>query len=139
LPPTPKELQAFLADESPTAYEAVVDRLLSSPRYGERWGRHWMDVWRYTDWFGLGKEPRWSQAHIWHWRDWIIESLNEDKPYDRMVEEMLAADERSPEDTSALRALGYLGRNWYLFNRNISLDATIEHTARGFLGLTINC
>src|SRR6185295_6565724 len=77
--------------------------------------------------------------HIWHWRDWIIESLNEDKPYDRMVEEMLAADERSPEDTSALRALGYLGRNWYLFNRNISLDATIEHTARGFLGLTINC
>ena len=96
LPPTPDELHAFLADESPDAYEKVVDRLLASPRYGERWGRHWMDVWRYSDWAGWGKQVRDSQPHIWHWRDWIVESLNRDKPYDRMIVEMLAADEAAP-------------------------------------------
>ncbi len=63
------------------------------PRYGERWGRHWMDVWRYSDWAGWGKQVRDSQPHIWHWRDWIVESLNSDMPYDRMVIAMLAADE----------------------------------------------
>jgi mono/diheme cytochrome c family protein len=139
LPPTRQELHAFLADESPTAYESVVDRLLASPQYGERWGRHWMDIWRYSDWFGLRKEARYSQRHIWHWRDWIIESLNSDKPYDRMIEEMLAADELAPDDPQALRALGYLGRNWYLFNRNVWLDNIVEHTGRGFLGLTVQC
>ena len=82
--------------KSPDAYEKVVDRLLASPRYGERWGRHWMDVWRYSDWAGWGKQVRDSQPHIWHWRDWIVESLNGDKPYDRMVVEMLAADEDAP-------------------------------------------
>src|SRR5262249_29650049 len=76
LPPTRDELHAFLADESPDAYEKVVDRLLASPRYGERWARHWMDVWRYSDWGGFGTEVRESQKHIWHWRDWIVESLN---------------------------------------------------------------
>src|SRR5262249_21690363 len=70
LPPKPTELHAFLADTSPDAYEKVVDRLLASPRYGERWGRHWMDVWRYSDWAGYGKQVRDSQPHIWHWRDW---------------------------------------------------------------------
>ena len=95
LPPTPDELHAFLDDDGPDAYEKVVDRLLDSPRYGERWGRHWMDVWRYSDWAGWGQQVRDSQPHIWHWRDWIVESLNRDKPYDRMVVEMLAADEES--------------------------------------------
>src|SRR5690606_10041462 len=75
LPPTPQELQQFLADDSPDAYEKVVQRLLDSPRYGERWGRHWMDVWRYSDWDGYGKEIRESKPHIWRWRDWIVESL----------------------------------------------------------------
>ena len=98
LPPEPEELHAFLADESADAYEQVVDRLLASPRYGERWGRHWMDVWRYSDWAGWGKQVRDSQPHIWHWRDWIVESLNRDQPYDRMVVAMLAADEASPDD-----------------------------------------
>ena len=93
LPPTPEELHAFLADPSPDAYEKVVDRLLASPQYGERWGRHWMDVWRYSDWAGYRKEVRDSQPHIWRWRDWIVESLNADKGYDRMVVEMLAGDE----------------------------------------------
>src|SRR5579871_183473 len=139
LPPTPAELQAFLDDRSGDAYEKVVDRLLASPRYGERWGRHWMDVWRYADWAGYGAEVRDSQPHIWHWRDWIIESLNADKGYDRMVEEMLAADELAPGDADAVRATGFLVRNWYKFNRNTWLERTVEHTGKAFLGVTLNC
>lgn len=139
LPPTAAELRAFLADTSQDAYEKVVDRLLASPRYGERWGRHWMDVWRYSDWDGFKKEVRESQPHIWRWRDWIVESLNADKPYDRMIVEMLAADEVSPLDSSARRATGFLVRNWYKFNRNVWLDNTVEHTAKAFLGITLNC
>lgn len=139
LPPTRDELQVFLADDSPAAWDRVVDRLLDSPHYGERWGRHWMDVWRYTDWYGLGKQLRNSQKHIWHWRDWIIESLNEDKGYDRMVLEMLAGDELAPTDPKTLRATGFLARNYYLFNRTTWLDSTIEHTSKAFLGLTMNC
>jgi hypothetical protein len=139
LPPTSAELHAFLDDPSPDAFEKVVDRLLASPLYGERWGRHWMDVWRYADWAGYGAEIRDSQPHIWHWRDWIIESLNADKGYDRMVQEMLAADELAPGDTDAVRATGFLVRNWYKFNRNTWLERTVEHTGKAFLGVTLNC
>lgn len=139
LPPTPQEMQAFLADSSPDAYDKVVTRLLDSKHHGERWGRHWMDVWRYSDWDGYGAEVRESQPHIWRWRDWIVESLNADKPYDRMIVEMLAADELAPEDPATLRATGYLVRNWYKFNRNSWLDASIEHTGKAFMGVTFNC
>ncbi len=139
LPPVPEELRAFVADESADAYEKVVDRLLASPQYGERWGRHWMDVWRYSDWDGYAAEVRESQPHIWRWRDWIVESLNADKPYHEMIVEMLAADEVAPLDENAHRATGFLVRNWYKFNRNVWLDATVEHTAKGFLGITMNC
>ena len=137
LPPTPEELAAF--DGSPEAYNAAVDKLLASPQYGERWGRHWMDVWRYSDWDGYGNEIRESKPHIWRWRDWIVESLNADKPYDRMVQEMLAADELAPDDADALRATGYLVRSWYKFNRNKWLDDAVEHTGKAFLGVTFNC
>src|SRR5213078_545323 len=123
LPPTREELHAFLSDASPDAYEKVVDRLLAFPLYGERWGRHWMDVWRYADGAGFGAQVRDSQPHIWHWRDWIVESLNADKGYDRMVVEMLAADELTPEDTSNLRATGYLVRNYKLLSREKWLQA----------------
>jgi hypothetical protein len=139
LPPTREEAAAFLADTSPQAYEKVVDRLLNSPQYGERWGRHWMDVWRYSDWWGLGAEVRNSQKHIWHWRDWIVESLNADKGYDQMVREMLAADELYPTDADRLRASGYLARSYFLFNRNTWLEEVVEHTSKSFLGLTMNC
>ncbi|HEY7422719.1 MAG TPA: DUF1553 domain-containing protein [Gemmataceae bacterium] len=139
LPPTAAELHAFLDDRAPDAYEKVVDRLLASPRYGERWGRHRMDVWRYADWAGYGAEVRDSQPHIWHWRDWIIESLNADKGYDRMVQEMLAADELAPGDAGTVRATGFLVRNWYKFNRNVWLERTVEHTGKAFLGVTLNC
>jgi mono/diheme cytochrome c family protein len=139
LAPTPQELRAYLDDRSSDAYEKAVDRLLNSPRYGERWGRHWMDVWRYSDWAGFGAEVRESQPHIWRWRDWIVESLNSDKGYDRMVTEMLAGDELAPDDPATLRATGYLVRNWYKFNRNSWLQNTVDHTAKAFLGVTLNC
>lgn len=139
LPPTRKQLQAYLQDESPEAWQNVVDSLLDSPHYGERWGRHWMDVWRYSDWDGFKQQLRGSQRHIWHWRDWIVQSLNDDKGYDRMIVEMLAADEETPNDTLALPATGFLARNYHKSNRNIWLDATVEHTAKAFLGMTLNC
>ncbi len=141
LPPTRDQLRAFLADSSSDADEKVVDRLLDDKAYGERWGRHWMDVWRYSDWYGrrAQKEIRYSQYHIWRWRDWIIESLNADKGYDRMLMEMLAADELAPGDQDALRATGFLARNWYKFNRAAWMQETVEHTSMGFLGLTLKC
>ncbi|MEO2036822.1 MAG: PSD1 and planctomycete cytochrome C domain-containing protein [Planctomycetaceae bacterium] len=139
LPPTREELHSYLRESADTAYEAVVDRLLSSPQYGERWGRHWMDVWRYTDWSGLDNKMRHSQKHIWRWRDWIIESLNQDKGYDRMAQEMLAGYELDPASPEVVRATGFLARNWYLYNRNFWLDDIIEHTSKGFLGVTLNC
>jgi hypothetical protein len=141
LSPTTEEQRAFAADTSRDAYEKVVDRLLDDPRYGERWGRHWMDIWRYSDWAGWsgGNQIRDSQPHIWRWRDWIVESLNEDKGYDRMILEMLAADEFAPEDTNALRATGYLARNYKMLSREQWMEDTIKHTAQAFLGLTIGC
>lgn len=139
LPPTQAELDAFAADESSDAYDRVVNRLLESPQYGERWGRHWMDVWRYSDWWGLGAEVRNSQKHIWHWRDWIVESLNADKGYDQMLREMLAADELYPDDLARLRAGGFLARQYFKFNRTTWLDGVVEHTSKAMLGLTANC
>ena len=139
LPPDAGEITSFKADQRPDWYERAVDRLLDDPRHGERWGRHWMDIWRYSDWWGLGDQLRNSQKHIWHWRDWIIESLNADTPYDEMVRLMLAADEIAPTDLGKLRASGYLARNYFLFNRNQWMDETVEHVGKGLLGLTINC
>jgi hypothetical protein len=139
LPPTREALQAFLAGGSPGAEERIVDKLLADPRHGERWGRHWMDVWRYSDWYGLGDEIRYSHPHIWRWRDWIVAALNSDKGYDRMIEEMLAGDELAPDDPATVRATGFLVRNWDVFNRNAWLAGTVEHTARAFLGVTIQC
>jgi len=141
LPPTREELHAFLADTAPDAYERVVDRLLSDPRHGERWARHWMDVWRYSDWFGRRQVPDvWNSApQIWRWRDWIVRSLNADHGYDHMVKAMLAADEIAPLDDEAAVATGYLVRNWYALNPNEWMRANVEHTGKAFLGLTFNC
>lgn len=144
LPPSPEEIAVFLDDLNEShppheIYSRIVDRLLNSPQYGERWARHFMDIWRYSDWYGLGAQLRYSQKHLWHWRDWIVESLNADKGYDEMVVQMLAADELAPEDRDNLRATGFLARSYYLFNRTTWLDATIEHTSRAFLGVTMQC
>lgn len=137
--PEADEIEAFESDFSPDWYEKAVDRLLNDPRYGERWARHWMDIWRYSDWWGLGEQLRNSQRHMWHWRDWIVESLNNDTPYDEMVRLMLAADELAPDDLDKLRATGFLARNYYIFNRHSWLDETVEHVSKSLLGLTMNC
>jgi hypothetical protein len=140
LSPSPEAIREFI-EESKTnsnAYVDVVDQLLDDPAYGERWGRHWMDVWRYSDWAGYKASLRDSQRHIWHWRDWIIESLNKDKPYDRMLVEMLAADEVAPEDADAVRATGFLARN-YFHDRDQWMDNVVKHTSQGFLGITVGC
>jgi len=141
LPPTRNQLHDFLADDSPRAYEDVVDRLLASPQYAERWARHWMDVWRYSDWYGRRSrnDVRNSYPHVWRWRDWIIDSLATDKGYDQMVTEMLAADEIAPEDDDTIVATGYLVRNWYKLNYNIWMKDLVEHTGKAFLSLTLNC
>jgi hypothetical protein len=139
VPPSEADIAAFENDQDPQRYERTVERLLDDPRHGERWARHWMDIWRYSDWWGLGDQLRNSQKHIWHWRDWIVESLNEDVPYDEMVRLMLAADETHPNDLSKLRATGYLARNYFLFNRPQWMEETVEHVSKGFLGLTMNC
>ena len=139
LPPSPANLAASESDHSPDWYEQIVDRLLEDPRHGERWARHWMDIWRYSDWWGFGDQLRNSQKHIWHWRDWIIESLNTNILYDELIRQMLAADELYPEDLQKLRATGYLARNYFLFNRNQWLEETVEHVSKGFMGLTLNC
>jgi hypothetical protein len=139
VPPGPAEARLALDAPEDVWYGQTVERLLADPRHGERWGRHWMDIWRYSDWWGLGAQLRNSQKHIWHWRDWIIEALNADTPYDEMVRLMLAADEIAPEDPNSLRATGFLARNWFLFNRNTWMEETVEHVGKAFLGLTLNC
>jgi len=106
LPPTPEEVEAFLADDGAAAYERVVDRLLSSPRYGERWARHWMDVVHYAETHGHDQDrPR---EHAWPYRDYLIRSFNDDKPYARFVQEQIAGDVLFPGDEQALIATGLL-------------------------------
>ncbi|WP_437200815.1 DUF1553 domain-containing protein [Planctomicrobium sp. SH664] len=141
VPPTVEELRDFLNDESPEAYEAVVDRLLEDPRYGQRWARHWLDVWRYSDWYGRREvsDVRNSAPQIWRWRDWVVSSLNADVGYDEMIRLMLAADEIGPEDDDAVVATGYLIRNWYAINPNDWMRSNVEHVGKAFLGLTFNC
>ena len=136
VPPTPAETARFLREGS---FEAAVDRLLDDRRYGERWGRHWMDIWRYSDWYGYNAEIRNSQKHIWRWRDWIVESLNADKPYDRMITEMLAGDEVAPGDPDTVRATGFLARNYSKFDRDGWMQDAVDHTALAFLGTTVKC
>ena len=141
LPPTREQLGAFVEDARPDAFERVVDELLASPRYGERWGRHFMDIWRYSDWYGRRQVPDvWNSApQVWRWRDWIIRSLNADKGYDRMIKEMLAGDEIAPGDDDAAIATGFLVRNWYALNPNQWMRDNVEHVGKAFLGLTFNC
>jgi hypothetical protein len=141
LPPTPAQVNAFLNDRSPIAYEKLVDTLLDSAQYGERWGRHWMDIWRYSDWYGnrLNDQVENSARHIWRWRDWIVESLNVDKGYDQMIREMIAGDEIAPADPKVLAATGLLVRDQFASNRNTWLQDTVDQISSGFLGITLKC
>ena len=109
LPPTQEEIQQFLADKSPNAWEKVVDRLLASPAYGERWARHWLDVARYADSNGFKADE--TRPNIWRYRDYVIDAFNSDKPYDRFIKEQIAGDELYPGDPDALVAMGF-NRHW---------------------------
>ncbi|RYG23333.1 DUF1549 domain-containing protein, partial [bacterium] len=144
LPPTAAEIQAFVADKSPNAYEKVVDRLLASPRYGERWARQWLDVARYADTKGYVFEEDRNYANAYTYREWVIKALNSDLPYDRFITQQLAAD-RLPEvqngdDKTALAALGFLtiGRRFLNSTPDI-IDDRIDVTMRGFQGFTVAC
>jgi hypothetical protein len=106
LPPTWDEVRAFVSDKSPDAYEKLVDRLLASPRYGERWGRHWLDVVHYGESHGYDKDK--PRRNAWPYRDYVIRSMNEDKPYTRFIEEQLAGDYLFPDDPQATVATGFL-------------------------------
>ncbi|MBC8097789.1 MAG: DUF1549 domain-containing protein, partial [Akkermansiaceae bacterium] len=143
VPPTFEELTAFLSDNSADGYERLVDKLLADSRYGQRWARHGMDIWRYSDEVLNpcdGKTPMYGEYHLWRWRDWIVESLNEGKPYDKMIVEMLAGDELAPEDVKTARATGYLVRNYNeLGGRDAWLHDVVDHTSQAFLGLTMRC
>ncbi len=140
LPPTPEEVTAFVKDESPDAYEKLLDRLLASPRYGERWARHWLDLARYADNKGYvffeGKEYPWA----WTYRDYVITSLNANKPYDRFIQEQLAADLLCPDDTAAQAALGFLTVGGHFMNNTHDIiDDRIDVVTRGLMGLTVVC
>jgi uncharacterized protein DUF1553/uncharacterized protein DUF1549/cytochrome c len=141
VPPTFEETEAFVHDPSPDAFAAVVDRLLASPRYGERWGRHWLDVARYADtkdgvlMYGDDR----IRPYAYTYRDYVVRAFNEDTPFDRFVHEQLAADQL-PVEPWRLAAMGFLtlGR---MFDNNIHdvLDDRIDVVTRGFLGLTVSC
>ncbi len=141
LPPTAEEIRAFVEDPDPRAFEGVVDRLLASPRYGERWGRHWLDVARYADTKGYLFEEERAFAFSYTYRDYVIAAFNEDKPFDRFVIEQIAADLLPlGEDKTPLAALGFLtlGRR-FLNNVHDITDDRIDVVTRGFLGLTVSC
>jgi len=142
LPPAPEEIQAFVSDPSPDAYEKVVDRLLASPRYGERWARHWLDVARYADSEGFKSDE--TRPNIWRYRDYVIQSFNADKPYDRFVKEQIAGDELYAGNRAAVVATGF-NRHFpdesnaaNIMNRRQELLNDITDTvSSAFLGITI--
>ena len=145
LPPTPEEVDAFVNDESTDAYKALVERLLDSPRYGERWGRHWLDVTRYADTAGYSND--FERPNAWRYRDYVIRSFNEDKPYDQFVLEQLAGDELFPDNPDAIIATGFLrsgpwehtGMAVAAVSRQLFLDDVTHHVGQSFLGLTLGC
>ena len=141
LPPTVEEVAAFEKDTSPEAWSRVIDRLLASPRYGERWGRYWLDVARYADTKGYVFEEERRYPYSYTYRDWVIRALNEDLPYDQFLVQQIAADQLPlGDDKRALAALGFLtlGRR-FLNNQPDIIDDRIDVVARGTMGLTVAC
>jgi mono/diheme cytochrome c family protein len=141
LPPTPEEVEAFVADPSPDAYPKLVDRLLASPHYGERWARHWLDVARYSDTKGYVFTEERNYPYSYTYRDYVIRAFNEDLPYDQFILQQLAAD-RLPlgDDKRPLAALGYLTLGRRFLNQTPDIiDDRIDVTMRGLQGLTVGC
>ena len=152
LPPTPEEVDRFLADDQPRAYERLVDRLLDSPRYGERWARHWLDVVRYADTCGYDKDK--LRPNAWPYRDYVIRSLNEDKPYTRFVQEQIAGDVLFPGEPDGILGLGFIAAGPWDFighvevpeskidgkvARNLDRDEMVSSTFNTFCSVTIQC
>jgi hypothetical protein len=150
LPPTPAELDAFVQDASPAAYEHAVDRLLASPRYGERWGRHWLDIVRYTESQGFEYDKLRDQA--WHYRDYVIESFNADKPYHRFMMEQVAGDVLEPVTTESIVGASLLvcgswdeagnsqaNQTQKAITREEEMEDLLSVVGQTFLGLTVNC
>lgn len=144
LPPSPEEMNAFLNDKSPNAYEKLIDRLLASKHYGEKWGRHWLDVVRFAETNSYERDGRKPEA--WQYRQWVIDSFNKDKPYDQMIIEQLAGDEIENPTRESITATGYyrLGiwddepadRKQSLYDE---YDDIIKTTSEGFMGMTVSC
>ena len=150
LPPTPREIDAFVQSKSPRAYEELVERLLASPRYGERWGRHWLDLARYTE--SQGFEYDKLRDNAWHYRDYVIAGFNEDKPYDRFMKEQIAGDVLAPISTNGIIGSSLLicgawdeagnsqaNATQKAITREEELEDLISVVGQTFLGLTINC
>jgi len=148
LPPTPAEVEAFAADTSPESFESVVDRLLASPRFGEKWARHWLDVARYAE--TTGKTVNFNYPHAWRYRDYVIAAFNADKPYDQFIQEQLAGDLMKSDDpklkAERMIATGFLAigpktlneRNGLKFELDV-VDEQIDVTTQAFLGITAAC
>ncbi len=144
LPPTPEEVEAFVNDERPGAYEHLVDYLLASPHYGEKWGRHWLDLVHYADSNGYERDT--DKPYMWRYRDYVIRSFNEDKPYDEFVIEQLAGDELERPGAGALIATGYYRLGLWddepadaLQGLYDNLDDMVDTTGKVFLGITMGC
>jgi hypothetical protein len=152
LPPTPAEIDAFLADQSSEAYEKLIDRLLASPRYGERWGRHWLDVVHYGDTQGYDKDKR--RDHAWPYRDYVIRSFNSDKLYSRFIREQVAGDVLFPGDPNGVIGTGFIAAGPWDFVGHVELregtvekektrlldrDDMVANTISTFLSLTVHC
>ncbi|MBL9212926.1 MAG: DUF1553 domain-containing protein [Opitutaceae bacterium] len=152
LPPTPEEIEAFAADTAPDAYSRLVDRLLASPRYGERWARHWLDVVHYGDTHGYDKDK--LRPNAWPYRDYVIRSLNADKPYARFVQEQIAGDVLFPETADGIEALGFISAGPWDFighaevpeskidgklARHLDRDDMVANAIGTFSSLTVHC
>jgi mono/diheme cytochrome c family protein len=152
LPPTPEEMDAFVADKSPGAYERLVDKLLASPRYGERWARHWLDVVHFGETHGYDKDQ--PRPNAWPYRDYVIRALNEDRPYARFVQEQLAGDVLFPGTRDGIEALGFIAAGpWDLIGhaevpeekidgkiaRHLDRDDMVANTINTFASLTVHC
>ena len=146
LPPTPADVEAFVLDKSPDAYEKVVDRLLASPQFGERWARHWLDPARFAESHGF--EHDYLRPHAYHYRDFVIRAFNADMPYDRFVRWQIAGDELAPNDPMALAATGFLGAGVYPTQittteaervRYDAMDDMLATTGHAVLALTVGC
>ena len=151
LPPSPEAVQAFVHDDSPQAYEALVDRLLESELYGERFARHWLDLAHYADTHGFERDKR--RENAWRYRDYVIQALNEDKPYDRFLQEQIAGDVLWPENSQAVIATGFLAAGPWDFvgqvetkspilrrsARSLDLDDTATQVMTSTMAMTVNC